>query len=142
MTAHPMPCDRVSGRGSDQLDPKLQVLNLTRLALPASRRPAMDPILHPVREVVAVRVEGEAACSSEQTEPFYRAAQRHTVVGRVGFGDVIVVARPAALRVELFDQTGCAAGRRSVAELIAETGFVGVDVYQTRNGRIVHGIPF
>ena len=82
VTFHPMPFDSVRCGGLDEVLPKIGILHrLLVRRLPTVALPIVDPLGDSVANVVAVRVEGDAAGPLQRLEGLDRCKELHLVIG-------------------------------------------------------------
>ncbi len=90
----------------------------------------MNPFGHPAHEILAVGCEYDVAGAPEVGQADDRGNEGHPVVRRVWLEPGIVASVPAAALVEALDQAGSGSGSGAVAELVAQTGLVRVDIHR------------
>src|SRR5690606_7425242 len=124
VAADPTPVDLVSGGGSRECAPQLDVLDRSVLPLPAARGPAVDPLAHAGHQVLRVGREDDAAGTPQGVEQVARAAECHPVVRGGGLGGPVVAANDLVVAPQL-DASGRTAGGVAVGELVPEGGLAG-----------------
>src|SRR5258708_20285328 len=127
MAAYPLPLHAMRRRRVNELVPEWKILDLAHLPAPSATRPAMNPLRHPLHQVLGVAGEQdpiEATLATDHTEGLDRAAKGHPIVRGGRLGDPVIPPRqPLRGGTPVLDHPRGAAGIVSLAT-VAQTRLI------------------